>query len=140
MKITQLLLSISFFRSSALLQPAIRFQFQPKRTVIKFSRKKGKKKSVKAVTARFYRFNRWDGFLICCFNFWNIFRFAQANHWKYGSIYLSLLKAYSLIHIEGAPKNFKIWIFCIYMLLSSQKCISPKEFSSNYSLMKFEPF
>ena len=25
------------------------------------------------------------------------------------------LKAYSLIHIEGALKNIKIWIFCIYL-------------------------
>ena len=43
-------------------------------------------------------------------------------------------------HIEGTLKNFKIWIFCTYFYLSSEKDISPKEFSRNHFLVKLEPF
>ncbi|XP_072027153.1 uncharacterized protein [Amphiura filiformis] len=44
-------------QSSQLLQPTIRFLVQPKRTIIRYSLGKGKKKTVKAVVSRFYRFN-----------------------------------------------------------------------------------
>ena len=59
--------------------------------------------------------------------------------WGWWSIYYSDERHTHWFQIEGALKNFTIWIFWICLLLSLKKYISPKEFYRNHFFMTLQP-